>query len=218
MIKKITFFLFVALLVSCSNPLDKKYSETTLEQDAKAIKESKKLSDEDLQLLAGWIVKAKLTGESLESKTYDDILNEAKNYKLEQEKLKIEAEKAEAEKAKKMTDAITVSITGKGFIEADFQSYNTYKYAIKNKSSKTIDAVKFNFTILNKLGDEIGDGYELSLTDDKIAPNQVYINEAFFDYNQFMDQDIKIKNSKFEDLKFVIKVVKIVYTDGTTLE
>ncbi|WP_333661092.1 FxLYD domain-containing protein [Chishuiella changwenlii] len=218
MIKKITLFIFTAILVSCSNPLNNKYSETNLEKDAKEIKESKKLSDDELQLLAGWIVKAKLTGESLDDKTYNDILTEAKNYKAEQEKLKIEAEKLEAEKVKKMNDALTVSITGKGFDEGEWNSSNVIKYAIKNKTNKTIDALKVSFKIYDKLGDEIGDGYQMSITDDKIAPNQVYSNESYYDYNQFMDTDIKIRNSKFEDLKFVIKVIKVVYTDGSVLE
>ena len=61
MIKKITLFLFTVALISCSNPLDKKYSEATLKQDAKELKESNKMSDEDLQLLAGWILKSKLS-------------------------------------------------------------------------------------------------------------------------------------------------------------
>ena len=218
MIKKFTLFLFSIMLFSCSNPMNKKYSEATLEKDAKEIKDSKKLTDDELQLLAGWIVKAKLTGESLEDKSYQDILKEAKDYKIEQDKLKAEAEKLEAEKAKKMSDALSVSITGKGFDEGEWDSSNVIKYAVKNKTNKTIDALKFSFKVYDKLGDEIGDGYQMSITDDKIAPNQVYSNEAYYDYNQFMDRDIKIRNSKFEDLKFVIKVIKVVYTDGSVLE
>lgn len=218
MIKKITFLLLTAMLISCSNPLDKKYSEATLEQDAKELKESKKVSEEDYQLMAGWILKAKLTGESLEGKTYNEIITSAKNYQLEQENLKKEAELAEAEKAKKMTDAVTVTITGKEFYSADWDSSNVFKFAIKNKSSKTIDAIKFNFEVYNKLGDKIGDGYEMSLTSDKIAPNEVYTNGAYYDYNEFIDDNVVIKNSNYEDLKFVVKVEKIVYTDQSVLE
>lgn len=218
MIKKITFLLLTAMLISCSNPLDKKYSEATLEQDAKELKESKKVSEEDYQLMAGWILKAKLTGESLEGKTYNEIITSAKNYQLEQENLKKEAELAEAEKAKKMTDAVTVTITGKDFFEGDWESYNVFKYAIKNKSSKTIDAIKFTFRVYNKLGDEIGEGFNLSVTKDKIEPNQVYSNQSGFDFNQFSNEDSAIKNSNYEDLKFVVKVEKIVYTDQSVLE
>lgn len=218
MIKKMTFLLLTAMLLSCSNPLNKKYSEATLDQDSKELRESNKLTGEELELLGIWMVRAKLSGKSLEGKTYNDILSDAKNYKLEQEKLKAEAEKIEAEKAKKMNDAVTVSIIGKSFDEGEWDSSNIIKYAIKNKSPKTIDAIKFNFKIFDKLDDKIGDGYEMSITDDKIAPNQVYTNEAYYDYNQFMDMDIKIKNSNFKDLKFVIKVEKVVYTDGSTLE
>ena len=39
MIKKFTLFLFSIMLFSCSNPMNKKYSEATLEKDAKEIKD-----------------------------------------------------------------------------------------------------------------------------------------------------------------------------------
>ena len=73
MIKKITFLLLTAMLLSCSNPLDKKYSEATLEQDTKELRESNKLTGEELELLGIWMVKSKLVGKSLEGKTYNDI-------------------------------------------------------------------------------------------------------------------------------------------------
>ncbi|MEG0188600.1 MAG: hypothetical protein RR668_08065, partial [Algoriella sp.] len=128
MIKKMTFLLLTAMLLSCSNPLNKKYSEATLDQDSKELRESNKLTGEELELLGIWMVRAKLSGKSLEGKTYNDILSDAKNYKLEQEKLKAEAEKIEAEKAKKMNDAVTVSIIGKSFDEGEWDSSNIIKY------------------------------------------------------------------------------------------
>ena len=97
-------------------------------------------------------------------------------------------------------------------------TFNVFEYAIKNKSQKTIDAVKFKFRIFNKLGDEIGDGYNVSVTKDKIAPDKIYTDEAGFDFNQFKNEDLTIKNSKFEDIKFVVDVEKVVYTDQSVLQ
>lgn len=79
------FSIFAALLMiglsitSCSSsPLDRKFSDKTFAADAKAIKESKKLNDEDIKLLAAFIVRGKLTGEQLENMTYADMLKKAK--------------------------------------------------------------------------------------------------------------------------------------------
>lgn len=72
-------------ITSCgsSSPLDRKYSDKTFVEDARAIKESKKLSDDDIKLLAGFIVRGKLTGQQLENMTYAEMLKKAKDTKAE---------------------------------------------------------------------------------------------------------------------------------------
>ena len=48
--KKIIYLLFISLaLTACNNPLNKKYSDETLEQDAKAIAKSDKLNEDELK-------------------------------------------------------------------------------------------------------------------------------------------------------------------------
>jgi len=84
--KKFPLFAVIVMIglsiTSCSsNPLDRKYSDKTFVEDARAIKESKKLSDDDVKLLAGYIVRSKLTGENLDNMTYADMLKKAKENK-----------------------------------------------------------------------------------------------------------------------------------------
>ncbi len=60
--KKILLFSVITfLIISCTTPLDKKYSEENLVLDAKEIKKGGNLSEEDTQIMAGWIIRAKLT-------------------------------------------------------------------------------------------------------------------------------------------------------------
>ena len=216
--KLILTSLFLAFLTSCSSPLNKKYSDENLEQDATEIKESGKLEDGDAELLAGWIMKSKLQGTSLEDKTYKEILDEAKKFKNEQEELALKAKKEAEEKKKIMQESVVISIYDKGFEQADYESYNSFNYVIKNNSKKDIKAFKFSFNIYDALGDEIGDGYSVSSTDETVKSGDEYKTTIYFDFNQFIDEDIELKNSKFSDLVIDVRPEKIVYTDGSILE
>ena len=62
-------FATIIALTSCNNPLNKKYSDKTFEQDAKEIGDSKKLSPNEAEMLAGYIMLSKLGGKDIEGKT-----------------------------------------------------------------------------------------------------------------------------------------------------
>ena len=235
--KKITIYLFAAIfsLSSCNKVIDKKVSLETAKDDIKEIKEKYKdeYTEEDFDALSnkliGNVFGAFLTkGEDAAKgvkfeKTYKDYLEEAKKERLEKEKLAAKKKKKESEKIAKMNAASVVTIYGYNYHKADsnnyeFQDYHIFKYAVKNKSSKEIKAIKFHFNIYNSLGDELGSGYEMSLTNDKIQPNSTFQNNMMFDANSYNSDDNKLGSSKFEDIKFEIIVDKIVFSDGTTLE
>ena len=220
--KKLLFIVGLCLL-SCSNPTNRKYDESKLTEDIKAISESKKWSSDDASLFAGWLIKAKFTGQSLENKTYQEILEDAKKFKDEQKALADKVKKEAEARKQKMKSAITVTIYAKDFIKSDWErgisdDYNVLKYAIDNKSSKEIRAAKISFKIYNVLGDEIGDGYSMDFTDGRIAPHTIFQNTAGFSYNQFKEEDTRLANAKLEDLSFDFDVQKIVYSDGSVLE
>ena len=135
--KKVLLFLsLITILASCSSPLNKKYNEDTLAEDVKAIKEAGELSDEDTAIMTGWIVRAKLKDENLEGKPYDEILEEAKDYKKEQEKLAEKAKYEEKEKRQRLSSALTVALYDKGYVKYDYEDYLTYSLAFENKMDK----------------------------------------------------------------------------------
>jgi len=221
--KKALLFASILSLLSCSNPMNKKYNEKNLEKDIREIADKNKISKEDSELLAGWLVLAKLGNKDLTGKTYQNILDEAKAYKKEQNDIETKAKEEEKAKEEKMKNAATISIYEYQYVPADrgnyeLQDYHRFKYAIKNKSSNEIKALKFHFKIYNSLGDEIGNGYEISVTDNRIAPQAIYNGSVLFDSNSYNSDDSKIINAKFEDLRFDIVIDKIVYEDNTTLE
>lgn len=82
--KKILIVCSLIALTACSNPTDKKYNEATMAEDLEAIVKSKKWNEQDAGLFAAWLIRSKLKGETLENKTYQGILEEAKKYKEEE--------------------------------------------------------------------------------------------------------------------------------------
>ncbi|MEG0925109.1 hypothetical protein [Chryseobacterium sp.] len=221
--KKILLLCGLVFLTACSNPTSKKYNEATLAEDLKEIGESKKWNEQDAGLFAGWMIRAKLKGESLENKTYQVILDEAKKFKAEEEALAAKAKKEAEVRKQKMKEALIVTIFDKEYVPSNFEAgrlddYNLFKYAIQNKSTKEIKAAKISFKIFNSLGEQIGDSYSMDFTDDRIAGNATFKGDAAFDYNQFSNEDKKIAAAKLEDLSFDFDVQKIVYSDGSILE
>jgi len=211
----------IGLLWSCSSPLDRKFSEESSEKDIKEIKSE--LDSTELMLLAGSMIRLQMTGEKLEEMTYREILDNGKEWKAEQEKIEAE-QKALAEKAKKeeearikkLTESVLVTCYSKSFAEYDYQEYITYKFVIQNKSDKGIRAVKGSISFTNLFDDEIK---SLSFVyDQPIAAGKEVTWNAQTDYNQFMDDDVALKNKDLKDLKVVWKPEKVIFEDGTTLE
>ncbi|WP_452603160.1 hypothetical protein [Pontimicrobium sp. MEBiC06410] len=214
--KTLLIFLVSILTFSCSTPLDKKYSEETFETDAKEIKESGKLSEEDALIMVGWIMRSKLKGEHLEGKTYNEIIKEAKDYKKEQELLTKKVKLEEEEKRQRLSSALTVAMYDKGFEKYDYQEYLTYSLAFENKTEKDIRAFKGSISIQDLFDTEIK---SINLTiDDPIKAGETFKGTYTSDYNQFRDEDTRLKSKDMDDLKVVWTPEKIIFTDGTTLE
>jgi len=230
--KKIIFTLavmgFVFALTSCNNPLNKKYSEDNLEKDAREIFESKKVDSTDMAYMGMYIVRAKMSGEQLDGKTYNDILKKAKELRKKNEKEDAEAKalaektaKAEEEKRQTFAKILTVALYDKGFYKGDFEKgefgdYLTYKVAYENKSDKDIRAVKGSLLITDLFDTEIK---TINLVEDKGIPAGKTVMKVYTtDYNQFEDEDTRLRSKRMEDIKVVWTPEKIIFADGSTLE
>jgi len=206
----------IIALTSCNNPLNKKYSDKTFEQDAKEIGDSKKLSPNEAEMLAGYIMLSKLGGKDLDGKTYGEILQTAKDYKSEQEQLATKAKKEEEDKRARLGAALTVAMYDKGFTKADYQEYLQYAIAFENKTGQDIRAVKGSIKITDLFDTEIK---SINIVmDDVIPAHQTFKNVYTTEYNQFMDEDTRLAGKEMKDIKTIWKPEKIIFADGTTLE
>jgi predicted ATP-dependent protease len=221
--KKLYYLFAIIILASCSSPMNNKYSDATLENDLKAIREANALDSTEMNLLAMYFVRAKLLNENIDGKSYNEILTEAKIAKQKQEEEE-RIQKELAEKAKKeeeariarLKNALTVTIFDKGYAEYDYQEYITYKFAFENKTDKEITAFTGQLIFTDLFDKEIK---SLNLTyDDGVAASSVKNYSATTDYNQFMDEDQLLKSKNLKQIKLVWKPEKILFADGTTLE
>ncbi len=201
--------------------MNNRYNDKTAKEDIDAIEE--KLDSTDLQLLVGTMFRLKLQDKNLEDMTYSEILVDGKKWKAEQDKIEAE-QKALAERAKReedertamLTKSIIVSCFEKAFAEYDYQEYITYKFVIQNKSDKDIRAVKGNISFTNLFDDEIK---SLNFVYDQLIKAGKEVNwNAQTEYNQFMDDDVLLRNKDLKDIKIIWKPEKIIFADGTTLE
>ena len=219
--KKALIIFSSLLMVACSSPLDKKYSEDTFEEDAKELRNE--LDSTEAKLLLGSIFRLTLQQEDLSKMTYGEILENGKAWKAEQDRIEAEqkalqekAAREEAERVARLQNAVMVTCFKKGYTEVDYQDYITYGFAIQNKSEQDIRAVKGEIMFTDLFDDEIK---TLSFTYDQPIKAGATANwNATTDYNQFMDDDVRLKNKELKDLKIVWKPIKVIFHDGSTLE
>lgn len=219
--KKALIILSSILVVACSSPLDKKYSEDTIKEDAKELRSE--LDSSDVKLLMGSIFRLTMQQEDLTKMTYGEILENGKAWKAEQDRIEAEqkalqekAAREEAERVARLQNAVMVTCFKKGYTEVNYQDYITYGFAIQNKSEQDIRAVKGEIMFTDLFDDEIK---TLSFTYDQPIRAGATANwNATTDYNQFMDDDVRLKNKELKDLKIVWKPIKVIFQDGSTLE
>ena len=221
--KKLHYLAMALLLamVSCSNVLNKQFNEDTVKEDFEEI--SKTIDSNDLKLLMGSVFRLKFKKTDLSTMTYGEIMADGKKWKAEKEKeaaeekaLAEEAARKEAERVKKLSETVVVTVFEKGFEKANYKSYISMTFAIKNKTDKTIRALKGSVIFSNLFDEKIK---EVNVVYDQPVSGKSVVNwEAYIKYNQFKDEDVSLKNKLLKDLKVSWVPEKVIFEDGTTLE
>lgn len=201
--------------------MDKKYSKDTFEDDVKQLQNE--VDSADAMLIMGSIIRLTMQQEDLSQMTYGQILENGKAWRAEQDRIEAEqkalqekAAREEAERIARLENAVMVTCFKKGFSEVDYQDYITYGFAIENKSEQDIRAVKGEIIFTDLFDDEIK---TLGFTyDQPIGAGDIANWNATTDYNQFRNEDVRLRNKNLEDLKIVWKPIKVIFQDGTTLE
>ena len=92
----------------------------------------------------------------------------------------------------------------------------TYEVAYENKGDKDIRAVKGSLLITDLFDQKIK---AINLVEDEGIPAGEIVKKSYTtDYNQFMDEDTRLRSKSIKDLKVVWTAEKIIFGDGTTLD
>lgn len=113
----------------------------------------------------------------------------------------------------KLNDEVTVELVSKDFQTVQYQDYNTFKLKLTNKTDKAIKGVQGTLTFMDIFDNEIK---TVTVSyDDGLAVGEAKTWEGSVNYNQFMDEDKKLKMTDFKSLKYRWDANAIVYQDGS---
>lgn len=233
--KKITVLLLMAtfaLLVGCSNPKSQILPTDPNNMDELA-PVMQKLSEEDRQLLVGYLMRAGVSsvfgGEGIPPGTaIGEALEQQKAFiaeqqrKEEEERLIREKIKAErAAKQKEFDDTVAVAFVEKKLILSDiyrgrYSDQIKVVFGFKNKTEKEISGIKGTCKFFDMFGDEIK---SINLSYDEGVPaGKTKQWSGYIDVNEFIDEDMKLASTKDEKIKFVFEPEMIIFKDGSKLK
>lgn len=96
-----------------------------------------------------------------------------------------------------------------------FSDMSIFTFRLTNWMPKTVKGIEGVLVIRDMFDKEILQ-MQADLTGYSIAPGQsITIDNMGLEINQFMDEDVRLYNTRYEDLKFEYQLESIVYTDGT---
>ncbi|HEU0015801.1 MAG TPA: hypothetical protein VFQ45_19135 [Longimicrobium sp.] len=233
--KRYAALALLLLAAACSDVRDQPLTARTVAE----LKGADQLNAEERGLLVSYMLRATLgttgllggdtkgakldgsvtIGEAIEAQrkfVRDDSIRAANEKKAEEQRLaRRNAQLAE------MRRAVTAAVVGKGFQAADtrnfqFQDYITFRLEVANNGSKPISGIKGGFVFRDQFDDEIiSIGYK---HDETLAPGAKATVNKVYDYNQYMDDHRKLRETPLDKLKVTWEPETVIFTDGTRLE
>ena len=214
---KLWLLLFLVIIfISCNNPLHRTYSPGTYEEDMQAIRKSNKVNDEDLKALANYIILAKLAGNNVTGKSYEDLIDKIKTYRQNNNALSSrDAMEKEAKRAR-LANFITVNLQNKTFTKKNNKEVFIFTVTLKNTGNQKIKTVTGNLTI-NDLMEKLIKNLNIFLDED-ISPGQTLTKTYTIDYNNADENDRRLRSKDFFDIRIVWNPEKIIFENGRLVE
>ena len=220
------------LMLACAkDPHKLKITEENKDDFVDSIKNSKQLTVEETRLLLAYQMRnaaGQAFGQSPASivgKTVGDLINDERGFEEKakkdsesQARLAAEAKAKEEAVAAQLRKTVNLSVYEKSYEAADpeagtYSDYIVIKCAYENNSSKDIRAFKGKLRFTDLFGGEI---YESGLTiSDPINAGATSTWTGSIKYNQFMDEDVKLKNTALKDMRVEWLPRSVIFADGS---
>lgn len=200
--------------------------------DKTVVPSMNKLSEEDKRYLIAYMMRAKMKEtfgkeKMEEGKTIGEAIAQEKQRREKESKEEADAallrERLKAEKeaaSQKLAEVLQVVFIEKGFQGSDFRSGRvrdaiTVKLGFANKGTKDIAGFKGVAVFKDMFGDVVS---SINLKyDDGIKVGVPISWDGVIDYNQFMDNDKKLRYTESDKLKFSFTPEAIIFADGTKM-
>ena len=196
--------------------MDKNYNPATYLQDIAAIRESNKVSYDDIELLTKYIALSKIAGNDLQGKSYTEILEKIKEIR------KANTDKSDQLKMKKdamrerMSSSLSVNLTAKIFSKVNNKDCFTYTVTFRNTTSKNIKMVVGSISLNDLLDREIKN---IQIVLDEDLPANSVLNKTYIvAYDAGNENDKRIRSKELVDLRIVWNPEKIIFKDGMLAE
>ena len=232
--KKLLVAAFVTIfaLAGCSDPHDALIPSDVENWEQDLAPELKKLSDEERQKAAAYLMRAKMgeafggtgippgttVGQAIDAQRLWEEQQAAKRAEEEALKLKIERERASALEA--LNEAVTVSLIAKREIPRNFRArrysdYQEFQIGVRNDTDKTIIGVAGQITFIDVFEKEVGAvGFRIS---EEIEAGNSVTWTGGRDYNEFIDEHRSVWNLEEGKYSTRFEPEMIVFKDGTKL-
>lgn len=205
-----------AIFSSCNDPMDKTYNPASYVNDIAAIRESNKVSYEDIELLTQYIALSRIAGNDMEGKTYDEILSRIKDIRQVNTDQKERVQMEKDVMRERMSVYLRVNLSDKSFSKVNNKDHFIYTVIFQNLSAKAIKMVVGNIS-LNDLIDREIKKIDIVL-DEQLRPNATLQKTYSVLYDPGNESDKRIRSNNLVDLRIVWDPVKIIFDDGTVAE
>lgn len=209
------FFLSL-VFSSCNSAMDKTYSTATYLQDLSAIRESNKVSYDDIELMTKYIAFSKMAGNDLEGKTYSEILEKIKSIRQTNTEQSDQLKLAKEALRDRMSSYLAVNLSEKLFSKVNNKDCFTYTVTFRNTSAKSIKMVLGNISLNDLLDREIKN-IQIVL-DEELGAKSVVKKTYVVGYDPGNENDKRIRSKELIDLRIFWNPEKIIFKDGTLAE
>lgn len=234
-----------AILISaCGSPDDIVFGPEPLKQMAEQGDKFKRMPEDDRMLLASYLTLGQMSAafggqaKSNTGRTVGEVMKDAKAWREKVKDAQVEQSKRDAEalalqikvdaEKKKIADRIATIVTiavidkvvlPKNYDVGRYSELLTIKYALENKSEKTIRQIKGVVTFVDATGDPVG---SLNVDfDSLIKPGATLKTDTGGGWrtNSFSNGTIeKIANREFSSMKGTFKATSIAFADGEVIK
>jgi len=214
------FFLIIMLLSACSNVKETLYNSETKD----IVSKTDELTKEEKDFFQSAVTYAKDNDVDLEGKEVSKIIADEQvrleKVRKEEEERKKELQRQKEKKEQELKNSIQITLDGKSVIPKNkdrwqFSDIINFDFTFENTTNKDMKGFK-GVAIFNDLfGDNIK---KVNVSYDKIIGANNKTNwQGAIEVNQFMNEDIKLRDMEFTKIQFEFDMDTIIFSDGTTL-